>query len=139
MHARHAGDILDSGFQKGRSIVLMNGLLRAALSEAKTGARTKIVIEWNGQQVVSIKTGFKAAIKRADLEGRGITPQVLRHAAASWIANANVPMRMIQKLLGHKTEKVTETIYANKTSQDYLTQATNVIDMKMGRESGGGR
>lgn len=128
--------ILDSGYQKGRSIVPMNALLRAALSEARAGARTPFVIEWNGAQVGDIKKGFSAAVKRAGLEGRRISPHVLRHAAASWMASADIPMRQIQKLLGHRTERVTETIYANKTGQDYLTGATNVIDMKLKRQVG---
>lgn len=128
--------ILDSGYQKGRSIVPMNNLLRAALSEAKTGARTKYVVEWNGSQVGDIKKGFSAAIKRAGLEGRKISPHVLRHAAASWMAGADIPMRQIQRLLGHSTERVTETIYANKTGSNYLTGATNVIDLKLTRKTG---
>lgn len=129
-------DILDSGYQKGRSVVPMNNLLRAALSEAKTGARTKFVIEWNGQQVKDIKKGFAAALKRAGLEGRKISPHVLRHAAASWMASADIPMRQIQKLLGHSHENITEAVYANKTGQDYLRGATNVIDMKLTRKTG---
>lgn len=129
-------DILDSGYRKGRSVVPMNNLLRAALAEAKAGARTKYVIEWNGAQVGDIKKGFAAALKRAGLEGRRISPHVLRHAAASWMASADIPMRQIQKLLGHKNEQLTATVYANKTSQNYLTGATNVIDLMMTRKVG---
>jgi len=129
-------DILDSGYQKGRSVVPMNNLLRAALSEAKAGARTQFVIEWNGQQVGDIKKGFTAALKRAGLEGRRISPHVLRHAAASWMAGADIPMRQIQKLLGHSSEKITEQVYAGKTGHNYLSGATNVIDMKLARKAG---
>jgi integrase len=128
-------DILDSGYMKGRAIVPMNPLLRAALTEARPGARTRFVIEWNGAQVGDIKTGFTAAVRRAGLQGQGISPHVLRHAAASWMASADIPMRQIQKLLGHRTERVTETIYANKTGQNYLTGATNVIDLKLTRRA----
>lgn len=127
--------ILDSGYQKGRSVVPMNNLLRAALSETKAGARSKYVIEWNGQKVGDIKKGFSAALKRAGLEGRRISPHVLRHAAASWMASADIPMRQIQKLLGHSHENITEAVYANKTGQDYLRNATNVIDMRLNRKA----
>lgn len=129
-------DILDSGYRKGRSIVPMNALLRAALSEAKAGARTKYVVEWNGAQVGDVKKGFSAAVKRAGLEGRRISPHVLRHAAASWMASADIPMRQIQKLLGHRTERVTEAVYANKTGHAYLNEATNVIELKLQRKVG---
>jgi integrase len=128
--------ILDSGYQKGRSIVPMNNLLRAALSEAKTGARSKYVVEWNGSKVGDIKKGFSAALKRAGLEDRRISPHVLRHVAASWMASADIPMRQIQKLLGHSSEKITEAVYASKTGHSYLSGATNVIDLKLNRKTG---
>jgi integrase len=133
---REVRGILDSGYQKGRSIVPMNNLLRAALSEAKTGARSKYVVEWNGAKVGDIKKGFSAALKRAGLKGRRISPHVLRHAAASWMASADIPMRQIQKLLGHSHENITEAVYANKTGHDYLRSATNVIDLRMTRKVG---
>ena len=123
--------ILDSGYQKGRAIAPMNALLRAALLEAKAGARTGHVIEWNGQRVADVKTGFTAAVKRAGLEGRRISPHVLRHATASWLADGDVDMRKIQKLLGHSTQKVTETIYANKASTHYLSGATDAIGARL--------
>jgi integrase len=135
-NTREERGILDSGYQKGRSVVPMNNLLRAALSEAKTGARTKYVVEWNGQRVGDIKKGFSAALKRAGLEGRRISPHVLRHAAASWMASADIPMRQIQKLLGHSSEKITEQVYASKTGHSYLSGATNVIDLKLNRKTG---
>lgn len=128
--------ILDSGYQKGRAVVPMNNLLRAALSEAKTGARTEFVIEWNGAKVGDIKKGFTSALKRAGLEGKRISPHVLRHAAASWMASADIPMRQIQKLLGHSSEKITEHVYAGKTGHSYLSGATNVIDLKLTRKTG---
>ena len=131
--------ILDSGFQKGRTVTPMNALLRVALEEAKAGARTPYVIEWNGQRVADVKTGFHAAVRRAGLEGRRISPHVLRHATASWLADDNLDMRQIQRLLGHKSQRVTEQTYASKSSQLYLSGATDAIGARLKRVVGGER
>lgn len=43
-----------------------------------------------GHRVQSIKKGFAAATKRGGLPD--VTPHILRHTAASWMAMADVPM-----------------------------------------------
>lgn len=75
--------ILNSGFSKGRAVAPMSALLRVALEEAEAGARTPFVIEWNGSRVADVKTGFIASVRRPGLQGRRISPHVLRHASAS--------------------------------------------------------
>lgn len=55
--------------RKGRAVVPMNAGLRAALSAAREGARTDYVVEWAGEPVKSIKTGFYAAVEAAEQEG----------------------------------------------------------------------
>jgi integrase len=131
--------ILDSGFSKGRTVTPMSALLRVALEEAKAGARSPFVIEWNGSRVADVKTGFIAAVRRAGLQGRRISPHVLRHASASWLADDNLDMRKIQRLLGHKSERTTERVYANKSAQSYLTEATDAIGARLGKMVGGER
>ena len=51
--------------RKGRSVVPMNDWARVALLEAKKGALTEFVIEWNGERVKSIRKGFSEAVRRA--------------------------------------------------------------------------
>ena len=46
---------------------------RAALLEAQAGAQTGHVIEWDGAPVKKIRKAFAAAVKRAGLEGYGLT------------------------------------------------------------------
>jgi integrase len=75
-----------SSRQKRRATVVpVNDTLREALERAREGAMTDYVIEWAGQPVKSIKRGFREAVKRAGL-GADVTPHVLRHTAASWMA-----------------------------------------------------
>ena len=51
------------------------------------------------------KRSFQSACKRAGLTD--VTPHILRHTTASWMAIAGVPMLEIQKILGHSSMQVT--------------------------------
>lgn len=112
--------------RKGRSVVPMNEWARVALWEAKQGALTDNVIEWNAEPVKSIRKGFTAAVARAGL-GSDVTPHTLRHTAASWLESDGIPMGQISRFLGHKTESVTRNIYA-KPDTKALEEAANVLD-----------
>lgn len=83
------------------------------------------VIEWGGHRVMSIKKGFAAAAKRAGLQD--VTPHILRHTAASWMAERGVPMFRIAKYLGHSDARITEKRYA-KLTPDYLKDAADALD-----------
>jgi integrase len=108
---------------KRRAIVPMNAELRKFLESYKELACTDHVIERYGKPVDDIKNGFASACKRAGLEG--VTPNVLRHTAATWMAMARVPMRDIAWTLGD-SEATTEKHYA-KYHPDYLRSATGAL------------
>lgn len=100
----------DRGRRKGRATAPMNDKLKDALEEAKKGARTPFVIEWAGQPVKSIKRGLKAAgaaIGRPD-----VSPHMLRHSTAVWLAEDGHSMWEIAQYLGHDDVKTTTRIYA---------------------------
>lgn len=124
----------DSGPRKGRAIVPMNAGLRAALEHAKAGAMSPYVIEWGGQQVKRIKTGFTAAVKASGLEG--VSPHVLRHTAAVHLAVAGVPMSRISQYLGHSSTAVTERIYA-RFSPEHLRDEAEILDFTSVRKVAG--
>lgn len=113
------------GPRKGRAVVAMNDGLRAALSQAKESALTEYVIEWGGEPVGRIKTGFNAAVKAAGLTG--VSPHVLRHTAAVHMAAAGIPMEKISQFLGHTSTSVTERVYA-RFAPDHLREAAEVLD-----------
>jgi integrase len=96
--------------RKRRATVPMNNSLRDALLLAKQAALSPYVIEWAGAQVASIKTGIRAAAKSAKLEG--VTPHVLRHSAAVWMAEDGHTMTRIAQFLGHSDSRITEKVYA---------------------------
>lgn len=117
--------------QKGRAVVPMNNLLRAALSEARTGALTDHVIEWDGKPLRSIKKAFRAAVLRAGL-GNDVTPHVLRHTAATWLTESDVDMQKVARFLGHRHVTTTEGIYS-KPRGHYLRGAAEAVETRIKR------
>lgn len=110
--------------RKGRAVVPMNKLARAALQEAQTGALTDHVVEWDGAPIRSIRKGFMEAVRRAKLAG--VTPHTLRHTAASWMETGGIPMGQISRFLGHRDEATTRRIYA-KPDPAYLAPASEIL------------
>lgn len=98
--------------------------LRPYLVEAHSGATTDFVIEHAGKRVLSIKTGFNAAVNRAGLSD-DVTPHILRHTCATWLSMAGRPMSEIARYLGN-TEKMVEKVYA-KYHPDYLRDAARAL------------
>lgn len=110
--------------RKGRATVPMTALARESLSEAFKVATTKYVFEYGGERVANVKKGFALACARAGL--KGVTPHVLRHTAASWMAEAGVPMPEIAAYLGHSDDRITQRVYA-KYSPSYLRNAAAAL------------
>lgn len=115
----------ETGPRKGRAAVPMNDGLRAALSVAEKVAMTDNVIEWAGQPIKRLRTGFKAAVKAAGLSG--VTPHVLRHTAAVHLAASGVSMERISQYLGHSSTAVTERVYA-RFAPDHLKEEAAILD-----------
>jgi integrase len=112
--------------KKGRPMVPMNRTAAAALSEARAGALTPFVIEWNGKPVKEVKHGLQAAGRRCGLPW--VTAHVLRHSVACHLAEAGVPMFEIAQFLGHSDSRTTERTYA-RLSPDYLRGAAEALEI----------
>lgn len=111
---------------KRRAIVPINDMVLAALLEAQRGAQTPYVVEWAGSPIRTVKGAFKRAAARC---GWGdVTPHVLRHTAAVWLAEAGVPMPVISQYLGHSSTAVTERVYA-RYSPTYLKTAAAALEV----------
>ena len=115
----------ESGRRKGRATVPMTQDARNALLEAKEGSLSDFVIEWAGKPVKRVIKGFKAACRRAGLDD--VSPHVLRHTAAVWMAEAGTPMSEIAQYLGHSNSRTTEMVYA-RFSPDYLRHAAKALE-----------
>jgi len=114
--------------QKGRAVVAMNNLLRAALSEAQRGALTDHVIEWDGRPLKSIKKAFRAACARAGLDD--VTPHTFRHSAATWLTEADIPLEQVARFMGHRHVSTTEGTYS-KPAAHYLDAAAKAVEIRV--------
>ncbi len=111
---------------KGRAVAPMTPTLKAALSKAKEMSIGPNVIEQAGEPLARIVRGVKAAGARVGLPW--LSPHVLRHTAARWMAEEGVSMAEIAAVLGHKNSRVTEATYA-KFSPSYLKKAVAALDV----------
>lgn len=105
---------------KRRTVIPMNAQARAALEEAHRGALTDHVIEFAGKPIKSVK---KAVQRLAEKTGLLVSPHVLRHTCAVWMAQADVPMQKISQYLGHTSTRVTEATYA-RYSPSFMRDAS---------------
>ena len=110
--------------RKGRTRVPINDTLRAALAVAHGLRETEHVIEWAGRRVKSIKTGFNAAAGRAGMPE--VTPHVLRHTAATWLAQGGVSIWEVAGYLGHSNTRMVEETYGHH-SPEHLAKASRVL------------
>lgn len=104
---------------KRRTVVPMNATARAALEGAHKGALTDNVIEFAGRPVKSVK---KAIERLAKATGITVSPHVLRHTCAVWMAQADVPMQKISQYLGHTSMAMTASTYA-RYSPSFMADA----------------
>ncbi len=112
--------------RKGRATVPMNETLMRELKLSKQAALSPYVIEWAGVQVKSIKKGLKAAAKAAKLDD--VSPHMLRHSAAVWLAEDGHSMTRIAQFLGHSNSRITEKVYA-RYSPEHLRDLADTLDM----------
>jgi integrase len=114
--------------EKGRPIIPIPRRLVTFLKCAQRhGTSVGHVITFHGKPVLDIKKSFAAACVAAGLED--VTPHTLRHTAATWMAQAGVPMMMVSRYLGHTDTRTTERIYAHH-APEYLAPATAALDRR---------
>jgi integrase len=109
---------------KRRTVVPMNKRARAALLEAQRGTLTEYVVEFNGKPVASVK---KAIERLAKATGIAVSPHVLRHTCAVWMAQADVPILKISQYLGHTSVAVTASTYA-RYSPSFMADAGAAVE-----------
>lgn len=110
---------------KGRAVVPIPAPLLTALWEAREGATCPYVVEHGGKRVGSVKTGARAAARRARLPG--VTPHILRHTAATWMVLRGVPIEEVARYLGHSDSRITERVYGKHTPE-YLSRAARALE-----------
>lgn len=109
---------------KRRTEVKMNARAREALEEAHRARLTDHVIEYGGNPVKSVK---KAIERLSAATGIPVSPHVLRHTCAVWMAQADVPMQKISQYLGHTSLTVTVSVYA-RYSPSFMQDAAAAVE-----------
>ncbi|MCK1406137.1 tyrosine-type recombinase/integrase [Bradyrhizobium sp. 76] len=84
----------------------------------------KYFVEYNGRGVSSVKTAFKSAVRPAGL-GQGISPQTLRHTAATWLMQRGADPWQAAGYLGMSLKVLLNT-YGHH-HPDYLADAVEKI------------
>jgi integrase len=110
--------------RKRKVPVPINDTLFAALMAAKERRTCMAVVEFAGRAVASVKHGVRDAAARAGLPG--ITPHVFRHTAATWMAQARVPLWEIAGMLGHTNPRMLEETYGHH-HPDHLANAAKAL------------
>lgn len=87
-------------------------------------------VEWNGQPVKSVKTGFATAVRLSGLslkEGK-ISPHTLRHTAATWLMQRRADPWQASGFLGMSVKVLLDT-YGHH-HPDYMREAAAAITSK---------
>jgi integrase len=87
-------------------------------------------VEWNGQPVKSVKTGFATAVRLSGLslkEGQ-ISPHTLRHTAATWLMQRRADPWQASGFLGMSVKVLLDT-YGHH-HPDYMREAATAITSK---------
>jgi integrase len=105
------------------------------LAHMRRWKRLKLIarhfVEFDGEGVKSVKTGFKHAVKLAKLTGK-VTPHTLRHTAATWLMQAGVDPWEAAGYLGMSVETLLRT-YGHH-HPDHMKGAVEGITRKPKRE-----
>jgi integrase len=81
-------------------------------------------VEFNGEAVASVKTGFRRAARLAGVSGR-VTPHTLRHTAATWLMQSGTDRWQAAGYLGMSVEML-ERVYGHH-HPEYLQAAVAAI------------
>lgn len=115
----------DGVTRKGRAVLPINRMARAALENARQAALTPYVVEWGGKRVKSIRKGYTAALERAGLEGLRI--HQIRHTVAVRMISAGRPIEEVAQYLGHSNTAITYRTYA-RFMPEHLADAAALLE-----------
>lgn len=109
--------------RKGRGVVPMSEALKTLL--LGLDQTCPYVIQKNGKRIRDLRVAWDKIMQTSGLD---ITPHVLRHTVATQLAQKNVPMTQISRLLGHRSTAITEKVYA-KFSPDFCRLAVSHLNV----------
>lgn len=117
--------------EKRRSRVPVDQDVIQDLERARSKAVTRHVIEYRGAPLSSIRKAFAAAVSRSGID-KDVTPHVLRHSSATWMAQAGVPFFEIAGFLGHSDTTMVERVYGHH-HPDYMSRSKAALALNTTR------
>ncbi|WP_296765023.1 site-specific integrase [Sediminimonas sp.] len=117
--------LTDGLTRKGRAVVPMNRMARAALESAYPARLTDHVVEWGGKRVRSIRKGYSAALERARMQGVSI--HQIRHSVAVRMLAAGQSIEAVAQYLGHSNTAITYRTYA-RFLPEHLSDAAEILN-----------
>jgi len=122
--------IKDSKGGESRQIPI-NDTLREILFEIKKESQHEhVFLNIHGEPYKDFRTAFKKAKNGAAL--KDFTFHDLRHTFASHLVMANVNLKTVQELLGHKSMQM--TMRYSHLSEEYKGRAVNILSRRIGSE-----
>ena len=112
----------------GNRTIPLNRSAEVALLELKKGNHTPHVIVNSRQHTIlpsNFERSFQGILKRAEMAPYGI--HALRHTFASMLFSKGVDVKIVSKLLGHSSVKITYDTYVHLFEKD-LERVTEVLD-----------
>ena len=113
----------------GNRTIPMNNSAESALLELRKGNSTPyVIINSRGNQVLpsNFERSFHALLKRAEINGNyGV--HALRHTFASMFFSKGVDVKIVSKLLGHSSVKITYDTYVHLFEKD-IKCITDILD-----------
>lgn len=100
-----------SSNKKGAVIPIPRRLRGHLLRHRKRGVEMGYVVHIDQKPIKSVKKSFAEICRRAGLEG--VTPNTLRHTAASWRIQSGQSSSKVARFLGHSTSQMVETTYGH--------------------------
>lgn len=99
------------------------------LRAAREISVTRHVIEFCGKPINSVSKSFSTAVTKAGLDPQ-TTPHILRHSAATWMAQAGVDFFEIAGFLGHTSVTMVERVYGHH-HPDFMKSAMRAVSLKL--------
>jgi integrase len=102
---------------QSREIPISPRLREVLLSQGRRGERDSVFSWRDGKSIGSVKTGYKAALRRAGLEGKQYRFHDLRHTFATRLVMNGEDIITVRDLLGHSSVVTTQR-YAHSGRED---------------------
>jgi integrase len=107
-----------------RFVPMSDGALQCLQSIRKQAETPYLFPGPAGGHLLDVKTAWQSAIGRSGVQNFRFHD--LRHTAASYLAMSEVPLQVIQQILGHKT--FSQVLRYAHLSQDYKSKAIRKLD-----------